>query len=273
MPTTKRDWTAAKFERYQKEGRGQGTGRDYKPWITIQDFSSKGRSSRTPGWKTDRVHHFFSDHERRLFYLFEWSNVVVDIREQFPILELDLAMSIATDMGMKYPTVRENGTPYVLTTDFMLSVNRNGRLVQIARTVKMSKDLEKTSVAEKLELEHRYYAVKDIEWGIITEKQIPRILADNIEWIHSAYRLEGTDGIDIAQMQSLANSLKYRLRESDVTTINQVATAFDNDMNIESGISLYLFKHLVARKKIIMDIMTTKISGFSSTRDIERIIF
>lgn len=182
-------------------------------------------------------------------------------------------MSIATDMGMKYPRVGENGTPYVLTTDFMLSVNQNGKLVQIARTVKISKDLEKTSVAEKFELERRYYAVKDIDWGIITEKEIPRILADNIEWIHSAYRLEGTNGIDVAQMQSLANALKYRLQESDVTAISQVATAFDNDMNIEPGISLYLFKHLVVHKQIIIDMMTTKISGFSSTRDIERIIF
>ncbi|MEH2336418.1 TnsA endonuclease C-terminal domain-containing protein [Nostoc sp.] len=219
------------------------------------------------------MHHFFSDHERRLFYLFEWSDVVVDIREQFPILDLDLAMSIATDMGMKYPTVAENDTPDVLTTDFMLSVNQNGKSVQIARTVKMSKDLEKTSVAEKFELERRYYAVKDIDWAIITEKEIPRILADNIEWIHSAYRLEGTNGIDVAQIQSLANALKYRLHESDLTTISQVAAAFDNDMNIEPGTSLYLFKHLVAHKQIIMDMMGTKIFGLSSTRDIEKIIF
>ena len=53
MGRRKQDWTKAKFERYLKEGRGQGSGKDYKPWITIQDFPSKGRVSRTPGWRSD----------------------------------------------------------------------------------------------------------------------------------------------------------------------------------------------------------------------------
>ena len=74
MGRRKQDWTKAKFERYLKEGRGQGSGKDYKPWITIQDFPSKGRVSRTPGWRSDRVHHFMSDCELRYFYLLEWSD-------------------------------------------------------------------------------------------------------------------------------------------------------------------------------------------------------
>ncbi len=36
------DWTQAKFEPYIKEERGKGRGKDYKPWITIQDFPSRG---------------------------------------------------------------------------------------------------------------------------------------------------------------------------------------------------------------------------------------
>jgi hypothetical protein len=70
-------------------------GKDYKPWITIQDFPSRGRVSRSPGWKSDRVHHFMSDGELRFFYLLEWSTEVQDIREQYPLLDLDLAMEIA----------------------------------------------------------------------------------------------------------------------------------------------------------------------------------
>ena len=61
------EWTGAKFERYIKEGRGQGNGENYKPWITVSDFPSMGRSARSPGWKTNRVHHFLSDHERRRY--------------------------------------------------------------------------------------------------------------------------------------------------------------------------------------------------------------
>ncbi len=35
MARSKQDWTQAKFERYLKEGRGQGSRKDYQPWIKI----------------------------------------------------------------------------------------------------------------------------------------------------------------------------------------------------------------------------------------------
>ena len=33
-----------KIARFQKEGRGRGRGTSYKPWLTIQDVASHGRS-------------------------------------------------------------------------------------------------------------------------------------------------------------------------------------------------------------------------------------
>ena len=259
------EWTPAKFERYMKEGRGRGSGKDYKPWITIQDFPSKGRSSRTPGWKTNRVHHFLSDQEKRLFYLFEWSDIVTDIREQFPLDDLDLAMSTATDMGIKYPVDTQTSTPYVLTTDFMLTVNQNGKQLQIARTVKRSKDLDNKRTTEKLELERRYYLAKAIDWGIITENEIPKLLVENIEWVYSAYRLEANSDMNIVELRELGEILKSRLQEQD-TTINRVTTALDKEMNIKPGTSLYIFRHLIARKEIIVDMLETKISVSPSTK-------
>jgi hypothetical protein len=206
-----------------------------------------------------------------LFYLFEWSDAVTDIKEQFPLLDLDLAMSIADAMKMKYPIDPESSTPIVLTTDFMLSVNQNGKKVEIARTVKPSTELSKKRVAEKFELERRYYAAKGIDWGIVTEQEIPKVLVGNIEWIHSAYKLEVNTEVDIAELHSLAAILKSRLQENN-NTINQVTTALDREMNVESGTSLYLFKHLLARKEILMD-METKISAYSSVKAIKRIVF
>lgn len=47
-----------------KEGLGQGTGIDYKPWIKIQDVPSLGRSTRLKGIKIPRQYEFLSDLER-----------------------------------------------------------------------------------------------------------------------------------------------------------------------------------------------------------------
>jgi TnsA endonuclease N terminal len=122
--------------------------------------------------------------------LFDWSDEIVDIREQFPLLKLDLAMEIADEMGWRYPKDAQTGVPNVLTTDFMLTVKRDGELVQVARTFKEAKELDEMSVAERLELERRYYSVEQIEWGILTEKSYSKLLVKNIEWVHSDYWLE-----------------------------------------------------------------------------------
>ncbi len=41
MARTKREWTQAKFERYMKESRGQGSGKDYQPLFLILPFNIK----------------------------------------------------------------------------------------------------------------------------------------------------------------------------------------------------------------------------------------
>ena len=57
----------AKIARFRKEGRGEGFGADYKPWLTARDVPSRGRSHRVLGVTTGRVHHLLSDIERRAF--------------------------------------------------------------------------------------------------------------------------------------------------------------------------------------------------------------
>ena len=41
----------AKIARFEKEGRGQGRGADYKPWLTTYDVPSAGREHRVFGSK------------------------------------------------------------------------------------------------------------------------------------------------------------------------------------------------------------------------------
>ncbi|MBW4558193.1 MAG: hypothetical protein KME59_20120 [Trichormus sp. ATA11-4-KO1] len=42
MARGRQEWTEAKFERYIKEGRGQGSGENYKPWITSNRAIASG---------------------------------------------------------------------------------------------------------------------------------------------------------------------------------------------------------------------------------------
>ena len=64
-------WDYQHYLRYLKEGRGQGTGADYKPWIYIHDFPSRGISARIPGRTTGGIHHLLSRNEEYFFYILD----------------------------------------------------------------------------------------------------------------------------------------------------------------------------------------------------------
>jgi hypothetical protein len=48
------------IDRRLKEGRGQGRGAEYKPYLRVQDVPSQGLATRVGGWKTGREHHFMT---------------------------------------------------------------------------------------------------------------------------------------------------------------------------------------------------------------------
>lgn len=180
-----------KIAAWIKEGRGSGEGKNYYPWVTIHDIPSRGRSSRINGWKSGRNHHLLSDGETRIFYLLEWSDSVIDIREQFPLLDREHAQRIAEKNSIKYPTYPDKQTPYVLTTDFMITVLSNGKKTYLARTFKYPEELvdnEKNNlIIEKFEIERIYWEERGINWGIIQETDESKVLAKNVEWVHGYY--------------------------------------------------------------------------------------
>lgn len=167
--TRTRTWNEAKYRKYLAEGRGQGELMEYKPWVQVQDFPSKGIVSRVKGRTTGRIHHLMSNLELRYFLLLDWSEKTIDIREQFPLDEISEAIGIADACGIRYPCDNVSGFPYVLTTDFLITVNGG----YVVRAIKPKTELQKLRVREKLEIERRYWLKRNVEWRIVTEDEIP----------------------------------------------------------------------------------------------------
>lgn len=136
MAKRKRITTKEKIEKNIKKGIGQEVGENYIPWIKIQDVASTGRATRLRGIKTNRQHEFLSDMERDYFYLFEYSDCVIDIREQFPLLPIELAEKILEEIGVNHPSIKGEDN-VVMTTDFFITVEINGEQRYIARTIKL----------------------------------------------------------------------------------------------------------------------------------------
>lgn len=152
MAKRKRKWNKEKYHRYLSEGRDLGTASEYKPWIYIYDFSFNDIVLRVKEKTMGRIHHLLSNRELWYFYLLDWSEKTMDIREQSPLSELKEAIKIAESLGIRYPYDRKSGFPYVFTTDFLITTNQG----TIARSVKLAKDLDNPRVCEKLETERRY---------------------------------------------------------------------------------------------------------------------
>ena len=75
----------ARSERWIKESRGRGAGKDYRPWLTVRATPSAGRSHRVWEFQTERTHHLLPDLELAAFFLFDWNPNVTDIRKQYPL--------------------------------------------------------------------------------------------------------------------------------------------------------------------------------------------
>jgi hypothetical protein len=247
-------WSEEKRNRFIKEGRGQGELSNYIPWLKIQDVSSKGNVTRLMGWKANRQHEFLSNLERDYFLLLEWEDSVVDIREQFH-LNPEITWSIAEEKGIKHSFDNVTNTPIDMTTDLFITVRKNNKTQYFARTVKPSKDLEDERVIEKFEIEREYWERKSIDWGIITEKELPRGLTGNILWVHNYYYLDEQEDIDYS---SLLRRLLI-INEGRTENLLAICNSFDEDNNLETGSALCYIRHFIARKYISID-MNKKIN-------------
>lgn len=252
---TKRNhsWNENKYNRFIKEGRGQGAGKEYRPWLTIQDFPSMGRVSRIRGWKTGRIHHLLSDLQARYFYLLEWEDSVIDIREHFPLLDLEETLQQKSDLNFKLFIDKESGYPYTLSTNFLITVNRtDGSNAYLARSIKMASELEQKKTLERLEIEHWYWAEKGIDWGIVTQNEISPVVTKNIEWVHSCLYSYVERGFSKDELVYFSDALIERLIDQK-QSIRKITADFDKEFNCDMGTELFVFKFLISSKQIDLD--------------------
>lgn len=92
----------AAIARRLQAGYVQGKGAGYKHYFTVRDAPSAGAGHRPRGWITGREYELLSDLEYWVFLHLEWSALIVDIREQYP-LPLQATRAIAEDCGFAHP--------------------------------------------------------------------------------------------------------------------------------------------------------------------------
>ncbi len=184
--------------------------------------------------------------ELAAFFLFDWNPSVTDIREQYP-LRLEDTSELAAQAHIRHPAVR--GQIQIMSTDFLVDTNKP-ELPRMAIQVKTSSDLSNPRTIEKLELERRYWALKEVPWYLLTEKQIPKTVTKNITWLYPAQMV--LDGIDnTLNMASLY--LSFFIKHPTLQ-ISQVAMMLDQAYSLSPGESLQTIRSLLALRVFLFDI-------------------
>lgn len=231
----------------RKEGRGTGTGKDYKPELTIQDVSSIGLATRVLGWTTGRVHHLMSKLELKVFFAFDWPKTVVDIREQFP-LDIEESKANAAELGIPHPRDRKTKELVPMTTDFLITIRKGIHEVVYAYTVKYAKDLSRRRVMEKFEIERVYWSRRNIAWSIITELDIDHALVANVEWLHFYRQLSSLAPLTQGTVRTIEDFLAPKLHLQQ-TPLRKLTDQSDQEFSLTAGTSLCVVRHLIATRR------------------------
>jgi hypothetical protein len=184
--------TEADIARRIAKGFGQGVGIDYVPWIQKHDFSSEGVAKELNGILIPRPYHLLSKLEYKVYLPIERMKDVVDIREQFPLLDRELVVHIANKMGCRCPYFYPTRTVYVMTTDLLVTYNTPSGLRLQAIAIKPNSQLEDRRILELLEIERRYWKEYKVEWRLATEAETDRNLWINLRWLRQQANLDKT---------------------------------------------------------------------------------
>ena len=246
-------FTKATHEKRLREGRGQGDGAHYLPYIFVQDFSSRGQSNRDFGLKTGRQHDLFSKLEHRIYLVFDNSDVY-DIKEQYP-LPLEVTLEVAQQCGIKHPADQLTKQPIPVTTDLLLTVPLPIGSKFVARSVKYSIDLKKRRVIEKLELERRAWQHFKADWGIITEKDIDLALIRNLLWSYKFRHADSLYPLSPDDVRAASKALTGTVLTDD-SSLCDSALLCDQLLGLEKGTCLHLARHLIASRQWRVDMFS-----------------
>ena len=256
-----RKMTEAIIKEWQAEGRGRGEGANYRPWLETFDISSLGRVSRPHSPKCGRSVHLLSDVEANTFYALEWSQRVTGIREEYP-LDRELTLEIAASLGIAHPYYPGTKIATVMTVDFLVDFNDNGRTRFEALDCKRTEDCEDPRQIEKLQITRTYFAGMDIPHRLVFHSELPMQKIRNIEWIRGGMVKTGEDERYSGSLREQSLIMAHDLARS---TRNQPLQEYCRDFEIRQGLSpgegLRIAKLLMYERILICDLSNPNLAS------------
>jgi hypothetical protein len=235
-------------ERLIRQGRGQGHGAAYQPWIRLGEFPNRGNSFRVQSPLTGRTHHYLSNLEYRHHLLCEYLGNVIDIREQYPIHPITETLALAHELGIAHPEF--GGHICSLTTDSLLTIDDGDTRRQLARSLKYTSDLTDGRTLEKLELERQAWLVRGTTWELLTEHDLPDVLGLNLRWLRGWNR-DGRGTPSAALQQYYLGALA---EQSISKPLGSILDLVADRLRVARFMSIHIFRYLAWQRVLEVDL-------------------
>lgn len=176
------------YKKRIEEGRCQGVGVEYTPFITSREARSIGTSSSIYDPIEGRLVHVLSTVESNFYYVLRWNPEIKYIREQY-LLDTEVMKKIAKELGI-------SASNYY-TTDFLVDYQDGS---QRAYSVKKSKNVfdadnreyrgnnKRVSLINRQKMEWIYWESQGIPFSIVTQEDINLNLVVNVKNVMSCYQ-------------------------------------------------------------------------------------
>lgn len=166
--------------------RGIGSGPLYVPWLKVRDVPSRGTSQVSQGVFSRRSHHLLSELEVIYFYLLERRTRTAEIREQWPILDIDRTLELCARFGVR-PRIR-NGYPEPFTIDFLITERLDGNLTHRAASVKSPEDARDPGTRLRLAVEHAWCEDRGIPWTLVDTQRFDKTMLETLRFMRGWFR-------------------------------------------------------------------------------------
>lgn len=253
-------WTEARVQERYAEGRGQGTGESYSPWVRVQEFPSRGNQTRIPSVRIRRSIHTFSYLERDMYHLHEYLGFE-DYREQAP-LDRRITLGAAKVLGIRHPVYPRSDVPFVMMVDALVTQRVDGKRVVEAWDAKPKEKLANPRIRQKLTLHAAFFTYHGVRHRVFTEDSYPKVAIRNIEWARGGLPLEDELEVVPELFTRVADDFLGWLRSRrHRRPVWELCFLWDNKQRLEYGTSLRLFQFLIWHRRIAMNLTTPDITN------------
>jgi hypothetical protein len=158
-----RDKWVEQFKKKEQAG-------NFESFLRTQDVSSHGFRSRVPCvYENKRFYHTMSFNETLALAELLHDPEVIDIKEQYPITDIDKSRAFAEQLGIKHPRYFGTAVDSIITWDFLCTLIGGKKRVV---SVKPKALLEDKRTKEKLTLEEALANALGYEYRITTDEDV-----------------------------------------------------------------------------------------------------